>query len=218
MFTFRPMTRLALISVVAMLATPAWAGLVTYEFNIDVPNGNPVTDLFIYSSGAGQDNLFASSSVIAPSGVQSLSHTLDFTPTNTLIVGVNQGDAIEGGHIIMFTNDAFALAAVGHRWSEQFAPMGHNLFISLLGDAHSGGVTSLATLYDFFRGPQVAAAMFDPLGSASILQFSVSPPPIGHTVPEPDSILLLGLGIAGIAFARLKSKMPRQFPAGASLV
>ncbi|MEO6078344.1 MAG: PEP-CTERM sorting domain-containing protein [Steroidobacteraceae bacterium] len=206
MFTFRHMTRLALISVVALLATPAWAGLVTYEFNIDVPNGNPVTDLFIFSSAGGQDNLFASSSVIAPHGVQSLSQTLDFTPTNTLIVGVNQGDAIEGAHIIMFTNDAFALAAVGHKWSELFAPMGHNMFISLLSDAHSGGATSLATIDDFFRSQQVAAATFNPFGSASILQFSITPPPIGHTVPEPDSTVLLGLGLAGLVFARLISK------------
>src|SRR5688500_17583025 len=113
MFTFRHMIRLALLSVVTLLAMPTWAGLVTYNFQIDVPNGNPVTDLFIFSSAAGQDNIFASSAVIAPNGVQSLSHVLDFIPTNTLIVGVNQGVGSEGAHIIMFTNDAFALAAVG---------------------------------------------------------------------------------------------------------
>lgn len=209
MLTFRHVARLALITIVTTLAAPAWAGLMTYNFQIDVPNGNPVTDLFIFSSSAGQDNVFAAPDIIAPSGVQSLSHLLDFTPANTLIVGINQGNALEGAHIIMFTNNDFALAAIGLKWSELFAPMRHNQFITLLSDAHQGGVESLAAITNFFRSPEVAAATFNPYGPASILQFSIVEPPIG-VVPEPATILLFGLAIASLALATRKSgKVPQ---------
>lgn len=200
MFSVRRSATFALLTIITMLSAPSWAGVITYNFDINVPNGNAVTDVFIYSTGGGQDSVFASPDDIAASGIQSLSHTVDFTPERSLIVGLNHGvNPEDPTDIIMFTNVDFAWNAVGFKWSNFFAPMRHSTFITLLGAAHAGDATALGEITNFFRTSQVAAATFDTFGAASILQFTVAEPPIGGTVPEPATLLLFALALAGLA-------------------
>src|SRR5262245_24690939 len=100
MSTFRWSASAAVLVVLTLAAAPAPADIITHHFNINTPNGNPVTNLAIYSAAGGQDHVSLSPQVIAPSGVQSLTHSVPFSPTSVLIVGLNPDAA--GTHVIMF--------------------------------------------------------------------------------------------------------------------
>ena len=199
-----------LLAALTLTATPAWAGSINLYFEIATPNGNPVTDLVIYSAAPGVDDIFLAPDTLAPDGVQSLTHAVPFDPTSALVVGVNAGVGAEGAHIIMFTNDDFASAAVGLKWSELFSSPRHNAFISFLTGAHAGDAASLDAVSDFLRGSEAAAAAFDPSGSYSILQFSVTEPPIGRDVPEPGTVAALGLGLTALAWTLQRRWSPKR--------
>ena len=75
MFNFCNVARIAMLAAAAMLSAPTWASLMTCNFQIDVANGNPVADLFVFSSTSRQDNVSALADIIAPSGAQSLNRS-----------------------------------------------------------------------------------------------------------------------------------------------
>lgn len=179
-----------------LTASPASANPITYTFQLNTPSGNPVTDLVIYSADATTDNVNIGPEVLSASGLQTLTFSTPFDPTRMLVVGLNE-DAINGTHIIMFADEAFAASAVGLRWNQLFAPIRHSAMINYIAGAHSGDAASLTALTDFFRGLGTAATFSSPT-SFSILQFSLVPPPIGASLPEPGSLLLLGSGL-GVA-------------------
>ena len=183
-----------------VVALPAAAGTITYNFQLDAPNGYPVTHLVLYAAGAGQDDVFMSPVELPPSGVCQLTHPLGFEPTSALVVGITERDRDDRWDVIMFTSKAYAASAVGMRFNELFPPdrnVRHSELTLLVQDAHAGDTVALDAMTGFLRGPDAAAAYFDPRGSYSIIQFTVVEPPIGGPVPEPASLALMAMGATG---------------------
>lgn len=206
---FRPIVLVAFSAVVS--ASQASAGVITYNFQLNAPNGYPVTDLVLYAAGAGQDDVYLSPVELPSSGVFQLTQTVDFDPTDALLLGITERDKDNKWDIIMFTSDAYATAALGYRFNELFPPdrnPRHSQLPLLMQDAHSGDLTPLDTLTAFLRGSDAAAAYLDPHGSYSIIQFTEVVPPIGGAVPEPASLAIFGLGTLGIAVMRRRRKQP----------
>jgi len=187
-----------------VLGLPASAGVITYSFQLDAPNGYPVTHLVLYAAGAGQDDVFMSPGELPPSGVSRLTHPLGFEPTGALVVGITERDRDDRWDVIMFTGEAYAASAVGQRFDALFPPdrnVRHSELTLLAQDAHAGDAGALDALTSFLRGPDAAAAYFNPRGSYLIIQFSVVKPPIGGPVPEPA-----GLGLVGLAMLVARRK------------
>lgn len=203
MFPLRHSLTAASLSAILISAAPTLAATVTLDFQLTTSNGNPVTDLFVYSTAPGLENLYLVPETLAPSGVQSLTYSVPFDPVSTLIVGRNPAVGAEGDHIIMFANDGFAAKANGEKWSVFFAPLRHSEFVNWVANAHNGDAGSLAAMSDFLRGPQAAAAAFATYGPATILEFSLGGP-VGGVIPENGSkgVALLSLGLVSLAFAR----------------
>lgn len=183
-------------------ASTTLADTVTLNFDVHTPNGNPITDLFAFSSNAsGLDALQAIPNDIAPSGRQSLSYQVPFSPDSVLIAGFNPAGADGINHIILFANPSFAPAFVGKPWSEAFAPMRHSTFINLITSAHDGDAQAFQSLLGFFRGPKAASASFDPAGAFDIVEFSTIAPPIGGSIPDSGSTAAGFLATGALTYA-----------------
>lgn len=193
----------------------AHAGIVTYDFWLNAPNGYPITNLVLYATDGVHDAVELSPVTLAPSGNFQLSQPVDFTPTQSLVLGITERDKDDWWDILMFTNNAYAAAAVGRRYDALFPTarnLGHNQLTPLMQQAHHGDASALAAVTAFLRGPDAAAAYFDPTGSFSIIQFSVVEPPIGgSTAPEPTSLALAGFAGVGMVIGAWRRR--RQQPA-----
>ena len=204
----RLFTRLSPIAVILSIAfaSHADASTISYTFAIDAPNGYPVTHLSLYATDGTNDALSLSPVVIGPSGVFTLTQTVNFTPTAALIVGITERDKDDWWDIVFFVSDAYAAAGLGQRYDALFPSgspnLGHNVISVTIQAAHAGDGDALAALLAHLRGPSAIAAYFDPFGSYSIIQFSTVPPPIGGDVPEPASAVLVLTGVAVLALAR----------------
>ena len=211
--------RLACIAALLALAGTADAGILQYNFQLDAPNGYPVTHFVLYAASAGQDDVYLSPIELPPAGVFQLSHEVDFEPTSALVIGITERDQDDNSDIVMFTTAEYAAAALGYRYNEMFPydnpiNLRHNQVGLVLQDAHNGNTAALDLLTSFLRGPDAAAAYFNPHGSFSIIQFSVVAPPIGVAVPEPASLAIWGIGLIGLAVrSRLRSKSGHVIPA-----
>ena len=213
---FRVRTRclgLLLVALVAVAAVPAQALVVTYTFKITTLNGTPVTDLALYASDSdGNDAVILPPDEIPASGVSSLSFEVDFVPTEALGVGISQRGSQSVWDIVMFTTHEFADFALGKRFDEAFPsfgfshPLGHlhaNL-PGILQGAHAGDATDQANLGDILRADDAQNAYFDPFGPFSIIHFTIVPPPIGGSIPEPATLGILGIGAALVLVVRLR--------------
>jgi hypothetical protein len=189
------------------LAGAAFAGTVQVDYALNLGsgtlNGNGVTSIAIFEERAGVVNV-SFPFTVPGSGEFVLSHTAQFDPTLSLIVGLDlpstTGGETDGDgkiHLVFFTNDAFAQSAAGIQFSTVFEDTRHSDFINRLQLAEGGDATQVSWLTNFFEGVGHDAAFATGTQSTAI-EFS------SGTVltPEPMSFGFVGLGLAALVAAR----------------
>jgi hypothetical protein len=194
-----------------MQVTSALADSVTLNFELNIANGNPITDLFVYSTApGGLSYLYTAPDVLAPTGAQSLTYTAPFTPTASFVLGFNSGGGVSRDHAMMFLNPEFAQSALGYRLNQTFAPYGEGQLLGWVKAAHAGDTTALGNLNTFLGSAQVMAGSFAPTGPFTILQFSI-PVTVGNDIPEAGTVgagLLLLVGSAEVIRRRRATPVP----------
>jgi hypothetical protein len=194
---------------------------VSYRINMTpgTSNANDITSVFIFESNGAQFNVDYGFT-IPGIGASSLTHTIPFAPTSALIAGIGRGISGVGDgqdHIYMIVNNAFAGSIVGLKWSEVFPGSGgtrvrHSEFIDLLTNA-SGGDSGALDAVRNFASIDAAAGWFNPNGQFAVSEFSLVPPPVGGSIPEPGTLVLLATALAGLGYARgrkVKARSPSE--------
>ena len=178
----------------------------TYTANIpNTLNGNDVTNVMIFEKDSTGDVRVANfPNTLPPGGVSVVSDTLSFSPTSTLIVGLDllqPSDLTGKRHLVMFVSDAFAASAAGKEFSQMFSPLHEQAFIDNLLSAYVGNSISQALVQGYFAGGgPLDSAAFTPGGSFVVVESSV------YTAPEPATMLFLVFGLVGVVGAKRKFK------------
>jgi hypothetical protein len=140
-----------------------------------------------------------------------ISNILDFAPEAAFAIGYSlaePGIRDEKDHIFTFTNTSFAYDVAGLKWSEVFPGVlpgirvRHSDMIDLLADAASNDSSSWLSrgILTAFVALEANDAAFDPTGNPIAIEWSDAVP----GVPEPITLALMGVGLAGIGWSSRK--------------
>lgn len=184
-------------------ASSASAAQITYSLDLGTgtQNGNPLTSVAILETDGTQVNVDFPFT-IPHAGPQSLTHTVAFQPTLSLIVGLDLATPLPGdgkAHVFFFTNSAFANAANGVLFSTVFPNTRHSEFITRFTAAQAGDTVQQAWLRTFFMTGDGAAARFATGGPSTAIEFTTGVIP---ATPEPSTYVLLLSGIAVAVWRR----------------
>jgi len=194
---------------------------VAYGIRMDpgTSNGNDVEGVFIFE---WDDNNFHvdHAFIIAGRGNTYLSHIIGFAPTSALLIGYSEGIpgvGDEKDHLYTITSTAFVSTVyAGQKWSETFPGVpptprvGHDAMIGLLKiadvDALSSWVKAEGYRAAFGPAGDFAVIEWSPCGNVDPNPDGTSCPPSGGNIPEPGTLALLGLGLAGLAATRRRKQ------------
>ena len=198
------MMRTAVLALAILLGAAANAAATSITYSINMwgsINGSPITNIVILERNGAQLSVDTSASfVLNVPGTATLTHDVAFTPTETLILGLDVPSGPDGTTHVMFIADpTWAWSHVNMRFRDVFN-IGYVDFRSAVLDASNGNLSQQAFLLNFFANGTGAPAAFDSDGASQPIEFSVS-----VITPEPSTFVLVGLGAALVA-SRLRRK------------
>ena len=196
-------TAVLAVALILGAAANATATTITYSLNLfGTINGSPITNVIILERNGAQTSLDTSASfVLNASGVTTLSHDVAFTPTETLIIGLDVPSGPDGTtHVLFMADPTWGWSVVGMRFRDVFNT-GYVDFRSAVLAASNGDATKQAYLLDFFANGTGAPAAFASNGASLPVEFSIA-----VVAPEPSTFVLVGLGAALVAARRLRKK------------
>ena len=188
------------LAILLGVAANAAATTITYTLNMwGTLNGSNVTNVIILERNGAQTNLDTSASfIISASGTTTLSHDVAFTPTETLILGIDAAPPGGHTHMAFFVDPAFGWSIQGILFSQVFPGVGYSNLRNAILNGSNGDATAQAFLVNFFNGAGAAAA-FDSNSAPLFGEFTPFTP-----VPEPSTFVLVGLGAVAFAARRLR--------------
>ena len=157
------------LAILLGVAADAAATTITYSINMfGTLNGSPVTNVIILERNGASTSIDTSPSfILNATGLSTLTHDVSFTPSETLILGLD-ASAIPGGqtHVMLLTDPAFGWSVVGMRFRDVFN-IGYVDFRNAVLGASNGDAAQQAFLLNFFANGTGAAAAFNSTFRAS---------------------------------------------------
>ena len=193
---------------------------VNYDFDLKrgTLHGSDITDIFIFETDGTQVNVDYTFSAAAM-GPSTISHEILFAPTLALVLGLDLAPLDPGlkDHLVVFMDNDFAADALTKaKFSEVFPTVAgrdrvrHSVLVQAIKDSQLGDSDALQSLTEFFIEDAGKFAAFDPENSFRVVEFSYPEEIDVDPIPEPTTIAILGIGLAGLAGGAARRKWKKK--------